>query len=188
MLLAELSKHLALDPTLAALPLKLHCPEKVPNGLKARIPQSEWDEAIRAFLERATVGTLWEAFSTSFDHAIEQQEELAQHASISERLHAAMAKEEVLRDLLQAHKQLVKNLTEKAESTGDLVGAEEAAKSLDLAPATLRYYAEQGIIPCFKMGRNRKYNLKEIRVAMEKAREAGKIPRVTAEARRRILR
>lgn len=107
---------------------------------------------------------------------------------IAKRLSDAIAKESVLKQLMGLQKDWVKELAKKAESAGEMVGPEEAAKSLDLAPATLRYYAENGIIPCFKMGRNRKYNLREIQEALEKARQDGKVSRVTPEMRRRILR
>lgn len=113
---------------------------------------------------------------------------LAEQEEVTKRLHDAIAKEGVLKQLFSLQKDWVQELAEKAESSGELVGAEEAAKSLDLPPATLRYYAEQGIIPCFKMGRNRKYNLREIKEALEQARQDGKVSRVTAEMRKRILR
>ena len=184
----DLSKHLPLDPAFAALPLKFRSHEKVPPTLKGLYTQAQWEQMIQAFLQKATIGTLWDAFSKGFDHLLRQQEELSEHASISERLHAAIAKEEALERLITLQKQWVKELVAKGENSGQLIGMNEAAKALDLAPSSLRHYADQGIVPCFKFGRNRKFNLAEVREAMEKARQDGKIPRLTDAMRKKLLR
>jgi len=174
---ADLSTNVPLDPGLAALPLKLQFPDKVPAGLKNRFTQEQWNQVIQGFLERATVGTLWQAFSDGFDIAIEQQEELSQHSSISERLNLAIIKEQTIADLLDEQRALIKNLVDKGAKSGELVGPSEAAKALDISERSLRLYADQGIVPCLKVGKHRKYDLAEVKAALIKARNSGKIGR-----------
>ena len=48
-------------------------------------------------------------------------------------------------------------------SLAGYVGAAKAAEFLDLSPSTLRDYSDRGIIPCYRIGKHRKYSLEKIR-------------------------
>ena len=48
------------------------------------------------------------------------------------------------------------------------MGAAKAAEFLDLSPSTLRDYSDRGIIPCYRIGKHRKYSLEKIREKLEK--------------------
>ena len=48
------------------------------------------------------------------------------------------------------------------------MGAAKAADFLDLSPTTLRDYSDRGIIPCYRIGKHRKYSLEKIREKLEK--------------------
>ena len=59
-------------------------------------------------------------------------------------------------------------------SLAGYVGAAKAAEFLDLSPSTLRDYSDRGIIPCYRIGKHRKYSLEKIREKLEKEqRESG---------------
>jgi len=186
---ADLSSLAPLDPVLAGTPIRLayEQPYILPKHLEGRFTQDQWTTMMIGLLNNTTVGTLWQTYSDCIDLLFVQRDTLAQHGSINDRLTQVLAKEEVLRDLLEKNQKVVHDLVEKEETSGNLIPAAEAAKLLDLSPRTLRYYSEQGLIPCYKIGKHRKYRKTEIIDALEKGRREGKIAH-SAEVRRRIIR
>lgn len=108
--------------------------------------------------------------------------------AITRRLELAIAKEEAMERLLAQQKAFVAELMAKGQEAGELVDADEAAAFLKITPRSLRWYAEQKIIPSYPVGkRKRRYNKAEIKAALEKARRDGRIAH-DPEVRRRILR
>lgn len=112
----------------------------------------------------------------------------AKEAAVTKRLELAIAKEEAMETLLAAQKKFVQELLTQGENAGDLVDANEAAAFLKISPRSLRWYAEQKIIPSYPVGkRKRRYNKAEIKQALEDARKDGRIAH-DPEVRRRVLR
>ena len=110
----------------------------------------------------------------------------AKAAEVTKRLEAAIAKEEAIKSLLAAQRQYVAELLSQGEKSGELLGCEEAAKKLNLPTRTLREYATRGIIPSIKFVKRRKFNMHDVREALEKLGKDGQ-PRNTAAVRKRLL-
>jgi hypothetical protein len=66
----------------------------------------------------------------------------------------------------------------KVGSLQGLVGAAKAAEFLDISPSTLRDYSVRGIIPCFKIGKHRKYDLVKVREKLEKEQRDSGLGRI----------
>ncbi len=112
----------------------------------------------------------------------------AKEAAVTKRLELAIAKEEAMETLLAAQKKFVQELLSQGEKAGELVDANEAAAFLKISPRSLRWYAEQKIIPSYPVGKRKlRFNKTEIKQALEKARKDGRIAH-DPDVRRRILR
>ena len=88
----------------------------------------------------------------------------------------AGSSEERNRPVPQANKRQFRGELEigNPASLAGYVGAAKAAEFLDLSPSTLRDYSDRGIIPCYRIGKHRKYSLEKIREKLEKEqRESG---------------
>ena len=53
----------------------------------------------------------------------------------------------------------------------DLVGVTEAARKLGVSPGFLRKAADEGKIPCYRLGSTRRFDLKEVLRHMRKLAE-----------------
>ncbi len=61
---------------------------------------------------------------------------------------------------------------------GRLVGPKECAKFLNVSERTLRYYAEKKIIPSYRPGKHRRYDLGEVKDALKRTHHSADLKRL----------
>ncbi|MFZ4779679.1 MAG: hypothetical protein ACOYM3_30330, partial [Terrimicrobiaceae bacterium] len=104
-------------------------------------------------------------------------------AAIEERLQLAIAKENAVKEIIAAQRGFVEEIASNHAAPSKMVGSVEIGKELSLSTRTVRDYAKRGIVPSRMVGKHRRYDLKEVRDALDGTYQDKKLSLTAARAR-----
>ncbi len=104
-------------------------------------------------------------------------------AAIEERLQLAIAKENAVKEIIAAQRGFVEEIANNHAAPSKLVGSVEIGKELSLSSRTVRDYARRGIVPSRMVGKHRRYDVKEVRDALDRNHRDNKLSLTAARAR-----